>query len=110
MPVIYQACDLFCLPSKGPGETWGLAVNEAMAAVKAVLISDRVGCGIDLVEIGKNGYIFKAQDENDLLVNLKILVEDQAALAEMGKRSAEKIKQWSFKLQVEAIMEAINKL
>src|SRR5690606_32264547 len=23
MPVIYQACDLFCLPSKGPGETWG---------------------------------------------------------------------------------------
>ncbi|RZK36081.1 MAG: glycosyltransferase [Pedobacter sp.] len=110
MPVIYQACDLFCLPSKGPGETWGLAVNEAMAAGKAVLISDRVGCGTDLVENVKNGYIFKAQDENDLLVKLKILVEDHAALAEMGKRSAEKIKQWSFKLQVEAIIEAVNKL
>ncbi|RZK36073.1 MAG: glycosyltransferase [Pedobacter sp.] len=110
MPMIYQACDLFCLPSKGPGETWGLAVNEAMAAGKAVLISDRVGCGTDLVENGKNGYIFKAQDENDLLVKLKILVEDQYGLAEMGKRSAQKIKQWSFKLQVEAIMEAVYKL
>ncbi|RZK37753.1 MAG: glycosyltransferase [Pedobacter sp.] len=110
MPVIYQACDLFCLPSKGPGETWGLAVNEAMAAGKAVLISDRVGCGADLVEDGKNGYIYKSQDENDLLTKLKILVDDQPTLAEMGKRSAEKIKQWSFKLQVEAIMEAVNKL
>lgn len=110
MPMIYQACDLFCLPSKGPGETWGLAVNEAMAAGKAVLISDRVGCGTDLVENGKNGYIFEAQDKIDLVVKLKILVADQAALAEMGKRSAEKIKEWSFKFQVEAITEAINKL
>jgi glycosyltransferase involved in cell wall biosynthesis len=35
IPVIYQACNLFCLPSQGPGETWGLATNEAMAASKA---------------------------------------------------------------------------
>src|SRR6185312_750223 len=38
MPVIYQACDLYCLPSRGPAETWGLAVNEAMACGKAVLV------------------------------------------------------------------------
>ncbi|RZK39362.1 MAG: glycosyltransferase, partial [Pedobacter sp.] len=43
MPAVYQACDLFCLPSQGPGETWGLAVNEAMACGKAVLVSDKVG-------------------------------------------------------------------
>src|SRR5690606_24237548 len=33
LPVIYHSCDIFCLPSKS--ETWGLAINEAMAAGKA---------------------------------------------------------------------------
>ncbi len=31
MPLVYRLCDIFVLPSMGPGETWGLAVNEAMA-------------------------------------------------------------------------------
>ncbi|MET0570901.1 MAG: glycosyltransferase family 4 protein, partial [Pedobacter agri] len=50
MPVVYQACNLFCLPSQS--ETWGLAVNEAMGCEKAMLVSDRVGCASDLVKNG----------------------------------------------------------
>ena len=30
MPSLYQSADVFILPSSGPHETWGLAVNEAM--------------------------------------------------------------------------------
>ena len=50
MPVYYRMGDFICLPSKGPGETWGLAVNEAMASGCTPIVSDRVGCGEDLVK------------------------------------------------------------
>ena len=49
MPVWYRVANTLCLPSKGPGETWGLAVNEAMASGCTAIVSDRVGCAEDLV-------------------------------------------------------------
>ena len=49
MPVWYRVGDALCLPSKGPGETWGLAVNEAMASGCAALVSNRTGCHEDIL-------------------------------------------------------------
>jgi glycosyltransferase involved in cell wall biosynthesis len=43
----YGASDLFVLPSSR--EPWGLAVNEAMAAGAIPVVSDAVGCAVDLV-------------------------------------------------------------
>ncbi len=104
MPVIYQACDLFCLPSKGPGETWGLAVNEAMAASKAVLVSDKVGCHLDLVE-SANGFTFKAGNEEDLFSVLKSL--EKKDLFYKGIASKEKIKQFSYQVSLEIFKKNI---
>jgi glycosyltransferase involved in cell wall biosynthesis len=103
MPVIYQACNLFCLPSKGPGETWGLAVNEAMACGKAVLVSDKVGCAVDLVKAGYNGDIFESGNIDALMNCLNQLVQSKIRLAEMGRISAEQIKDWTFTAIAEAI-------
>src|SRR5262249_3744220 len=44
----YVAADCLVLPSDS-GETWGLVVNEAMACGLPAIVSDRVGCGPDLV-------------------------------------------------------------
>ncbi|MDB5130910.1 MAG: glycosyltransferase [Mucilaginibacter sp.] len=96
MPVIYQTCDLFCLPSMGPNETWGLAVNEAMACGKAVLISDKVGCGTDLVNDGLNGAIFKTGNFEDFTKKLELLTKDKSLLLKYGKQSQIIIKDWSF--------------
>ena len=52
MPIWYRVGDVLCLPSRGPGETWGLAVNEAMACGCSAIVSDRVGCGEDLAKPG----------------------------------------------------------
>jgi glycosyltransferase involved in cell wall biosynthesis len=60
MPVLYQLCDVFVLPSSGPNETWGLCMNEAMASGKPVIASDRCGGAIDLIDEGETGYIFKS--------------------------------------------------
>lgn len=111
MPVIYQACDIFCLPSKGPGETWGLTVNEAMACGKAILVSDKAGCAIDLVKPEVNGIIFKAGSSVDLQNKLAYLANKaKPELKQMGEASTKIIDNWSFKLQVESIISVLNKI
>lgn len=106
MPLVYQSCDLFCLPS--PGETWGLSVNEAMAAGKAVLLSDKVGCAADLVKDGQNGYLFKSGDQDDLLSKLKLACISSSHLVNFGSHSKEIINNWSFDIQVNAIIKELN--
>ncbi len=103
MPVVYQTCDLFCLPSKGPDETWGLAVNEAMACGKAVLLSDKVGCAANLVEPGKNGNIFESQNVNALQQALEHFSQSKQALTEYGAHSKEIIKSYNFEQIAHAI-------
>jgi len=106
MPAVYQAADLFCLPSKGPQESWGLAVNEAMASARTVLVSDQAGCAVDLVKNAANGYIFEHGNAVDLLKKLNMLTESRESLIEMGSQSAEIIQDWNFT----AIAEAIERI
>lgn len=105
MPSIYHTASIFCLPSKN--ETWGLVVNEAMACGKPIIVSDRVGCAVDLVtEI--NGYIFKSGDATDLTHGLEKLTDNRQSLAEMGKASVEIIKNWNFDRIADAIEKKLN--
>lgn len=106
MPVIYQACDLFCLPSRS--ETWGLAVNEAMAAGKAILVSDKVACQLDLVN-EHTGTTFKSEDLTDLTQKLIALTQDKNTLKNIGKNAFKYIQNWSFESQVNAIATYVNR-
>ncbi|WP_010600754.1 glycosyltransferase family 4 protein [Pedobacter agri] len=108
MPLIYQACNLFVLPSQGPGETWGLAVNEAMAAGRAVLVSDKVGCASDLVYRGQNGDIFRSNDLNDLKSKLSKLLSDPSKLEQMGIKSKHIISDWNIDKQVRIFLKTLN--
>jgi glycosyltransferase involved in cell wall biosynthesis len=101
MPLVYRLGDVLCLPSKGPGETWGLAVNEAMACGRPVIVSDKVGCSQDLVRHNTTGFIFKhdsVEELKDILVNLR-----KSSLHQMGGLAKEKIKDYSFLNIVKAI-------
>lgn len=60
MPAVYAAADLFVLPSFGPRETWGLAVQEALACGIPALVSNHVGCHPDLIHPDVNGAVFPA--------------------------------------------------
>ena len=96
MPVVYRLGDIFVLPSAGPGETWGLCVNEAMACSKSILVSNRVGCSVDLVVEGENGYTFLAGNVNDLIHKMLLLYNRKYELISMGKVSLDTIKQWDY--------------
>src|SRR6185295_6180214 len=61
----YVAADALVLPSDG-GETWGLVVNEAMTCGVPCFVSDRVGCGPDMIRNGETGATFPLGDTNQL--------------------------------------------
>lgn len=75
MPLAYRLGDTLVLPSKGPGETWGLAVNEALSCGLNAIVSDKVGCAPDLIMEGMNGFIFKCGAEDDLKMKLKLAID-----------------------------------
>ncbi|MFQ5668834.1 MAG: glycosyltransferase family 4 protein, partial [Candidatus Binatia bacterium] len=66
---VYAAADCLVLPSDGT-ETWGLVVNEALAAGLPCVVSDRVGCAPDLVSPGETGEIFPMGDISGLAAAL----------------------------------------
>ncbi len=93
MPVVYRLGDIFVLPSKGPGETWGLAVNEAMACGRGVIVSDNCGCAPDLVQSGKNGYIFHNSNIESLQNCMNLCLSNYE---EFGNNSFRIIQSWSY--------------
>ncbi len=108
LPAYYASSDLFCLPSNGPGETWGLAINEAMAAENAILASNKCGGAYDLVFDGINGYMFEANNTADLQNKLRELLADKVQLRNFGTKSKEIIQQFSFDSIVNEIENVVN--
>ena len=106
MPVIYSVGDVFCLPSQGPGETWGLAVNEAMSCGLSVVASDKCGCAQDLVD-ATNGRVFKVGDVENLQQALLTCVE-QETLNSLKSASLAKIKRYSIAVCAKNISEHLN--
>ncbi len=96
MPLVYAAGDVLVLPSRGPSETWGLAVNEAMNLARPALVSSHVGCAEDLVLPGDTGWVVPAGEPRALQEVLTFLMEqDPAALAAAGLRAQERVEAYS---------------
>ncbi len=111
MPSVYEAADVFVLPSRGPGETWGLSVNEAMANGMPVIVSDKCGCAADLAENGVNGYVFTSGNKNELMQCLIKMSGDRKMTTMMGKNSFTKIQSYSLEnlgLAIEGIVTGLH--
>jgi glycosyltransferase involved in cell wall biosynthesis len=92
MPLVYRLGDLFVLPSAF-GETWGLAVNEALACGRPVLVSDRVGCATDVVD-RSCGRVFSWSDPLSFSRTLHEMTSAPVQLSQMGRAASKKA--WSF--------------
>lgn len=104
MPVICRVADIFMLPSIGPGETWGLALNEAMACGRAVAANEKAGGAVDLIDNGVNGLIFTNSNSTEIEKLIEKALADKSVLIEMGKQSQDKIHQFSFERIVKPIV------
>lgn len=103
MPSVYEMANTFILPSAGPGESWGLAVNEAMANGKSIIVSDKCGCAKNLVFHDINGLVFQSQNSNELTQHLIKIVELKSEDNKMGKASLDIIKDFTFEKIAKAI-------
>jgi glycosyltransferase involved in cell wall biosynthesis len=107
MPIIYRMADVFVLPSKGPGETWGLAVNEAMASGRPVIVSNKCGSAIELVEYGINGYTFEAGNESSLLKSIENILKQDLIL--MGHSAEKKIANFNYHSFHQSLINLLSK-
>ncbi len=107
IPTAYAAVDALVLPSDG-GETWGLVVNEAMASGKPCLVSDRVGCGPDLIVPGETGHVFPLDNVAALTSLLGSYAERRRDLQEMGARAARRISEYSIGAAVNGVIAAMS--
>jgi glycosyltransferase involved in cell wall biosynthesis len=74
MPAYYAAANAVVLPSDS--ETWGLVVNEAAACGLPAVVSDAVGCGPDMIDKGRTGYVFPAGEVRVLADRMLALRDD----------------------------------
>ena len=91
---IYRSADVFIMSSTR--EPWGLTVNEAMAAGNAVISSDNVGSSYDLIKNGKNGFIFKNGNAQDLANKIVKIVKNKKKLEKFKLESINIISKWDF--------------
>jgi glycosyltransferase involved in cell wall biosynthesis len=93
LPACYARAGAIILPSVS--ETWGLVVNEAMAAGLPVLVSNRCGCATDLVQEGVNGFTFDPFNVEEMAQAMFQLSACQIVrLSEMGAASQRIISEW----------------
>jgi glycosyltransferase involved in cell wall biosynthesis len=109
MPARYLLADVFALPSRGPGETWGLAVNEAMHLGVPCLVSNRVGCQADLVTEGETGWVFSIHQPDGLRQALgRALADIGRAKNEFRQRVADRISRYTYAQAAEGLADAVN--
>lgn len=87
-------CFVMC---SGVGETWGLSVNEAMNFSLPVIISDTPGSAADLVEPGRNGFIFNTGNIHQLSEALNRFINmNEEERKKMGEQSFQIVNNYSY--------------
>ena len=106
LPETYTASDVLVLPSEY--EPFGVVVNEAMLCGCCVVVSDRVGAGLDLVRNNETGFVFPAGN-TEILANLLIeILPSRERLRRMGRVASEQMPRWSPERNVEGLKRGIE--
>ena len=107
LPEWYAAADALVLPSDSR-ETWGLVVNEAMAAALPVVVSDAAGCSVDLVRDGENGFTYPCGDVEALADRLqRVASMGDHGRRQLGERSREIVSGFGIDVAVRATEAAV---
>ena len=84
LPLYYSACDAFVFPNEN--QTWALAVTEAMASRKPVIVS--TGCGVaEVLTHEENALLVPPRRPDLLALQIRRLMDDEGlaeALAHAG--------------------------
>lgn len=105
----YHRADALILSSTW--ESWGLVVNEGMAAGLPVLLSNKVNAGEGLLLEGRNGFSFSPLDVNDMAAAiLKFIKLPMAEKESMSAASLAIIDNMSYEKMGEQLVNAVTLL
>jgi glycosyltransferase involved in cell wall biosynthesis len=101
----YSVADLFVLPSLK--DLCPLVLNEAMCCKLPIVTTEMVGCAVDMVIPGKNGYIVNIENSTELCQSMKKIFRNDPD--EMGEISGEIINEkFMIHNAVNGFLNAIN--
>lgn len=110
---IYQSLDIFCYPSLAEqGETFGVAVAEAMAA-GAVPVVSSLACFTDFVTDGENGLVFDhraADPAAALAAALVRLLRDPALRKELAAAGRQTARRYDYTAYADALLADFTQL
>ena len=102
----YVAADCQVLPSDN-GETWGLVINEGMACGLPAIVSDQVGCHLDLVTRDETGAVYPTGDVEALASCMGEFAVDKARLQWMGHKARERVAMYNHEMVVRGTLSAL---
>ncbi len=93
LPGFYQAADLFVLPSAY--DPCPLVVPEAMFSGLPVILSDAVLGRLEMIDVGKSGYLYPCGDIGSLVEILKKVFGDPQKLEELKEGVRRQMESWT---------------
>lgn len=79
-------------------EGWGAVLNESMNSGCAVIASHTVGSAPYLINNGKNGYMYRSGDIDDMYNTIKVLLDAPEMQKQLGKAAYKTItEEWNAK-------------
>lgn len=100
----YAAAD--CLVLASVSESWGLVVNEALAAGLPAIVSDGAGCAPDLVSAGETGEVFPAGDPEALAAAIERLRQRTEAGQDWTSACQRRVCEHSFEAATAGLLAA----
>lgn len=108
LPRYYASADVFCAPSTG-GESFGIALLEAMASGKPIVASAIKGYR-DLITYGQEGFTVSPKDPEMLKENILKLIKDKDLRKRMGEKGLIKSREYSWDKVVKKIEDCYKKV
>jgi len=93
LPLYYRNALIFICPSTH--ELWALVVNEAMASGLPVIASGAVGAARALIQDGKNGFIVKPNNSEEIAIKIENLLKNSDLRRQISRNAYETQKQYT---------------
>lgn len=102
---VYAACDVFLFPAQ---ITWGLAVVEAMAASKPVIVSKKCGAS-EIIQDNVNGIVVDHANPEEIAKHVELLMNNPSMRQNLGENAYKYVKShlsWEkYARKMEAVFE-----
>ena len=110
MPEALNEFDIFCALSQLDSESFGVAVVEAMAMGKPVVVSDVDGF-CEVVKDNETGYIVQRKNIEEIVAKLKKLILDEELREQLGKAGRKRVEEkYDWEKNVDTMLEVYQKV